>query len=88
MAISIADKLAALRTAKALNAPVDSDDNRITLPNGQLSIHDAVFHGHLEIAGRNDIEFLMTRCVSERDAILQMVEINPHVVMIFGEENA
>ena len=90
MAISIADKLAALRAART--QPKDGDnyavtaesvDNRIYLPDGTLSMHDDVFIAHLELAGRDDIKFLLNRPVSERKAILQMVELNNNVVMKF-----
>ena len=91
MAISIADKLADLRAAR--NKPQDGDnytDNgivdtqpRIYLPDGSLSIHDDVFIAHLQNAGRNDIEFLLSRPLDERGAILQAVELNPKIEMTF-----
>ena len=91
MAISIADKLAALRAAR--NQPQDGDsytDNsivdtqpRIYLPDGSLSIHDDVFRAHLELAGRDDIKFLLSRPLDERGAILNAVELNPKIEMTF-----
>ena len=91
MAISIADKLAALRAARNQSKDGDSyavsDGNatqpRIYLPDGSLSIHDDIFRAHLELAGRTDIEYLMTRGVDERGAILNDVELNPKIIMTF-----
>jgi len=89
MAISIADKLAALRAARDKLKDGDSYAvvmqyhhlPRIYLRDGSLSIHDDIFRAHLENAGRDDIEFLMTRPVDERGAILH--EINQKIEMTF-----
>ena len=88
MAISIADKLAALRAARA--QPLDSYavtaesvDNRVYLPDGSLSIHDDIFRAFLEQSGRDDIDYLMTRPVDERGEILRRIEINPREIMRF-----
>lgn len=78
--MGIADKIAALRAAKPAQP---SGSERITLPDGTLSIHDAVFETELVRAGRTDIDFLMSRPVDERDAILQAIEINPAATMKF-----
>jgi hypothetical protein len=86
MAISIAEKLAELRADKQKPAQA-SDSERITLSNGTLAIHDAVFETELTRAGRTDIDFLMTRPVWERDAILQAVEFNPQIQMRFLDDN-
>ena len=95
MAISIADKLAALRAARTQAKDGDnyavSDGNatqpRIYLPDGSLSIHDDVFRAHLELAGRDDIGFLLSRSLDERGAILNAVEINPKIIMRFCDDN-
>ena len=89
--ISIADKLAALRAARTQPQDGDnyavSDGNdtrpRIYLPDGSLSIHDDIFIAHLQNAGRDDIEFLLSRPVDERGAILTAVELNPKIEMTF-----
>ena len=93
MAISIADKLAALRAARTQAKDGDGDNyavsdgndtqSRIYLPDGSLSIHDDVFRAHLELAGRDDIEYLLTRPLDERGAILNAVELNPKIEMAF-----
>ena len=93
MAISIADKLAALRAARTQAKDGDGDNyavsdgndtqSRIYLPDGSLSIHDDVFRAHLELAGRDDIEYLLTRPLDERWAILNAVELNPKIEMTF-----
>jgi hypothetical protein len=83
MATNIADKLAALRAARKVTPQTGGDSERITLPDGSLSIHDDVFISNLQNAGRDDIEFLLTRPVDEREAILQAVELNQLIQMRF-----
>ena len=88
---SIADKLAALRAARTqpLDSYAVSDQSqpRVYLPTGGLSIHDDVFIAHLQNAGRDDIDYLMTRPVDERGEILRRIEINPQEIMMFCDDN-
>ena len=83
MAISITDKLAALRKARKTAKDGDSDEVQEVQNDGFWFVHDDVFIAHLRNAGRHDIEFLMNRPVGERVAILQAVELNPTVQMRF-----
>ena len=87
--ISIAEKLAALRAARNKTTEYDSyasavEVERVTLPNGLLSVHRDIYKAHLENAGRNDIDFLLSRPADEWDEILQAVERDNNVIMSFG----
>ena len=83
MAISIADKLAALRKARKTAKDGESDEVQEVQNDGFWFVHDDVFIAHLRNAGRDDIEFLMNRPVGERVAILQAIELNNNIVMKF-----
>jgi len=77
----IAERLAALRAA-SVSAKVEPTIDDVDI-SGDWYIHKDIFRAHLELSGRTDVDYLLTRSRDEWAAILQAVERDNQVTMRF-----
>ena len=76
--ISITEKLAALRAASTTAAPVAGDSPYM---------HRDIYHNHLILSGRADVDFLLTRPPDEWAAILRAIEQDKNCIMRFLDDD-